>query len=116
MVAQELLKTSHAYEAAVEARTPGSPGLARLPHVMAPTAATEAAAAAGPPDAEGWRTVEVAVESATIALTQLTALGAHVEVLAPHALRAALAEQALATAARNAGNAGNANGTGTDGG
>jgi len=64
-------------------------------------AAAEALAAAGPPDAEGWREVELEVENEQVALTQVTGLGAGVEVLDPPSLRAALAEVGLAIAARN---------------
>jgi predicted DNA-binding transcriptional regulator YafY len=65
-------------------------------------AAAAARATAGPPDEEGWREVSLEVESVPVATTQLLALGPGVEVLAPHALRTALAELGLAIAARNA--------------
>ncbi|PRX98875.1 helix-turn-helix transcriptional regulator [Allonocardiopsis opalescens] len=77
-------------------------GLRRLPHVLGSLAAAEAAEAAGPPDAEGWRPVEVGVESLDIALSQLVALGAEVEVLEPPSLRAELAALGAAIARRNA--------------
>ena len=64
--------------------------------------AAAAALATGLDDADGWRTVELAVESERVALSQLVALGAEVEVLAPSSLRAALAELGQAIAARNA--------------
>ncbi|MEK8142710.1 WYL domain-containing protein [Streptomyces sp. M10(2022)] len=42
----------------------------------------------GPPlDADGWRTLTLAVESLEVAFGQLLALGAELEVLAPGALR-----------------------------
>lgn len=71
---------------------------------IAPQVLTGAAidvAGAGPPDDEGWRTVEVAMETEEVALGQLTALGAEVEVLEPGSLRAALAEVGRRVAARN---------------
>jgi predicted DNA-binding transcriptional regulator YafY len=64
-------------------------------------AAATAITTAGPPDAEGWREVELEVESLPVATTQLLSLGVGVEVVAPEALRTALAELGLAIAARN---------------
>lgn len=72
-----------------------------LPNVTDPDAAAAAAAGAGPPGADGWREVELDVESLPVATTQLLALGAGVEVVAPEELRTALAELGLAIAARN---------------
>lgn len=65
-------------------------------------AATDAIANAGPPDADGWREVELDVESQVVAASQLSGLGAGVEVLEPPELRAALAEIGQTMAARNA--------------
>jgi predicted DNA-binding transcriptional regulator YafY len=45
---------------------------------------------AGPPDEDGWVAVDLVLEAEDVALEQLTALGAGVEVLAPASLRAAL--------------------------
>lgn len=56
----------------------------------------------GEPDAEGWHTVTVPVESDEVAASQLLSLGPDVEVLAPPEVRRALAETAAAMAARNA--------------
>lgn len=64
-------------------------------------AAAAAIASAGPVDADGWRSVELDVESLPVATPQLLSLGAGVEVVAPEALRTALAELGLAIAARN---------------
>ena len=64
-------------------------------------AAAEALAGAGPPDEDGWCEVELAVETEQVALTQLSGLGAGVEVLAPASLRAALADLGRAITARN---------------
>jgi predicted DNA-binding transcriptional regulator YafY len=64
--------------------------------------AAVAIAGAGPPDDEGWREVDLEVESLTVATSQLLSLGADVEVVAPEALRTALAELGVAIAARNA--------------
>lgn len=74
-----------------------------LPHLTSHTAATEALAAAGPADAEGWQEVELAVESHLVALTQLVGLGAEVEILDPPKLRAEFAAIGTAMARRNAG-------------
>ena len=77
-------------------------GMRWLADALGVAAAQEAAAAAGEPDAEGWRVVDVGVESVEVAASQLLALGDHVEVLAPTALRRALRDTALALATRNA--------------
>ena len=76
--------------------------LRRLPHVVGAEAGRAAVDAAGPPDDDGWRVVEVDTESPQVAADQLTALGAGVEVIAPPALRAALARVGAEMAARNA--------------
>jgi predicted DNA-binding transcriptional regulator YafY len=73
-----------------------------LRSVTDPDAAAMAIATAGPPDDAGWREVSLEVESLPVATTQLLSLGVGVEVVAPEALRAALAELGLAIAARNA--------------
>ena len=65
-------------------------GVRRLPHVMDRSAVQEALAAAGPPDARGWVTVTLPVESLDVAYAQLLGLGPESEVLAPAALRARL--------------------------
>lgn len=77
-------------------------GMRGLRNVTDEEAATAALATAGPPDEDGWREVELAVESLPVATTQLLSLGAGVEVVAPAGLRAALAELGVAIAARNA--------------
>ncbi|MBE1535980.1 helix-turn-helix transcriptional regulator [Actinomadura algeriensis] len=59
-------------------------------------AARHAAAAAGEPDADGWRTTVLPVESLEVAAQELRILGADAEVLGPPELRARMA----ATAAR----------------
>lgn len=73
-----------------------------LRSVTDPDAAAMAVATAGPSDADGWREVSLEVESLPVATTQLLSLGVGVEVVAPEALRTALAELGLAVAARNA--------------
>ncbi|MFE3638109.1 YafY family protein [Streptomyces cellostaticus] len=75
-------------------------GARRLPYAVDPVAAREALAAAGEPDAGGWTTVTVAVESEEVAHEQLTALGPEAEVLAPAALRERFAADAARLAAR----------------
>ncbi len=77
-------------------------GLTRLPHHLDPATRGEAVLHTGPPDAEGWCEVELAVESPQVALGQLLPLGGELEVLAPAPLRAAFAEVGAAIAARNA--------------
>ncbi|MFC1440342.1 YafY family protein [Streptacidiphilus sp. N1-10] len=57
-------------------------------------------ASAGPPDAEGWVTVTVPLESVELAVPTLLSLGPEVEVLAPEELRRAVAETAAAILAR----------------
>ncbi|MFF1460715.1 helix-turn-helix transcriptional regulator [Streptomyces sp. NPDC058330] len=69
-------------------------GLARLPHAVDRAAVDDAIAGAGPPDADGRRTLTLAVESQEVAYGQLMALGPELEVLAPEALRARFAEAA----------------------
>ncbi|MFJ7048991.1 helix-turn-helix transcriptional regulator [Streptomyces sp. NPDC101112] len=70
-------------------------GVRRLPHVVDPVSARDALAATDQaPDAHGWTTVTLRVESEDVAHTQLTALGAEVEVLAPESLRSRFAEDA----------------------
>ncbi|WP_219417784.1 helix-turn-helix transcriptional regulator [Pseudonocardia nigra] len=80
----------------------GRRGLRLLPHVTDPDAALRAVATAGPPDAEGWREVELDVEAVEVAASQLTGLGGDVEALHPPELRAALAAAGTALAERNA--------------
>jgi predicted DNA-binding transcriptional regulator YafY len=71
-------------------------GVRRLPHAVDPLGAREALADANVPDAEGWVTVTLPVESEEVAHGQLAALGPEVEVLAPANLR----ERCAADAAR----------------
>lgn len=66
------------------------------------TAVNEAYAHAGPPDADGWVELDLAVESLHVAEHQLMVLGSQVEVLDPPKLRAALAAAGEAMAKRNA--------------
>lgn len=70
-------------------------GVRRLPYAMDRSAVREALDAAGPPDAEGWLTVTLAVESDEVAYGQLLALGPESEVLAPAALRDRFAAAAV---------------------
>lgn len=80
----------------------GPRGLKALPHAADHDAALKAIAQAGPPDAEGWRELELDVEGIEVAAGQLTALGGEVEALDPPELRTALAAAGTALAARNA--------------
>ncbi|MFG2118450.1 helix-turn-helix transcriptional regulator [Streptomyces sp. NPDC048710] len=75
-------------------------GVRRLQYAVDPLSAREALAGAGEPDAEGWVTVTVPVESEEVAHTQLTALGPEAEVLAPGSLRERFAADAARLAAR----------------
>lgn len=77
-------------------------GMRWLAEALGVAAAQEAAATAGEADDDGWRVVDVGVESVEVAASQLLVLGDHVEVLAPPALRRALHDTALALATRNA--------------
>ncbi|GGW81023.1 transcriptional regulator [Streptomyces lucensis JCM 4490] len=83
-------------------------GVRALPYAVDPLAAREALDGAGEPDAEGWVTVTLPVESEEVAHGQLTALGPQAEVLAPAALRERFAADAARTAAlyRRAGDGG----------
>ncbi|MFJ2593711.1 helix-turn-helix transcriptional regulator [Streptomyces erythrochromogenes] len=65
-------------------------------------AGTRALADAGPPDADGWVRISLAVESETIAVGDLLRLGTEAEVLGPPELRRALAETVTALADRYA--------------
>lgn len=73
-----------------------------LPHLVDATAAQRAIDGASEPEAEGWRVIELSTESEEVAASQLTGLGAGVEVLAPRSLRRALHEIGTQLAARNA--------------
>jgi predicted DNA-binding transcriptional regulator YafY len=80
-----------------------SPGArAALPRLVPQDAVRQMLERAGPPDAEGWREVELALESEEVAADQLTGLGEGVEVLAPASLRRRLHEIGARLAARNA--------------
>ncbi|SDO27608.1 Predicted DNA-binding transcriptional regulator YafY, contains an HTH and WYL domains [Streptomyces sp. cf386] len=73
-----------------------SPGGARrLPYALDPQSAREALEAAGAPDGDGWVTLTLPVESEEVAHSQLAMLGPEVEVLAPEALRARFASDAI---------------------
>ncbi|WP_371098668.1 helix-turn-helix transcriptional regulator [Streptomyces sanglieri] len=62
-------------------------GVRRLPYAMDRSAVRDALEAAGPPDAEGWLTLALRVESMEVAYSQLLGLGPESEVLEPAALR-----------------------------
>ncbi|MGQ4384086.1 helix-turn-helix transcriptional regulator [Streptomyces sp. SAS_270] len=62
-------------------------GVRRLAYAVDAVAAREALAGCGSPDAGGWVTVTLRVESQEVAHTQLTGLGAEAEVMSPGALR-----------------------------
>ncbi|MET9357622.1 YafY family protein [Streptomyces sp. NPDC006617] len=69
-------------------------GARGLPHAVDALSAREALEAAGAPDADGWVTVALPVESEEVAHAQLRGLGPEVEVLAPAGLRERFARDA----------------------
>jgi predicted DNA-binding transcriptional regulator YafY len=69
-------------------------GVRGLPYAVDALSAREALEAAGAPDADGWVTVTMPVESEEVASAQLRALGPEVEVLAPQELRERFARDA----------------------
>jgi len=75
-------------------------GIRRLPYAVDPVAAREAlAAGCSSPDAHGWVTVTLPVESEEVAHTQLTGLGPEAEVMSPEPLRTRFAADARRLAA-----------------
>ncbi|MFF1413185.1 helix-turn-helix transcriptional regulator [Streptomyces sp. NPDC058289] len=77
-----------------------SPRARRLLPMWFGAAGVRALATAGPPDAEGWVGVELAVESGSVAVGDLLRLGAEAEVLGPPELRGALADAVAELAGR----------------
>ncbi|MEU9311499.1 WYL domain-containing protein [Streptomyces sp. NPDC048256] len=69
-------------------------GMRNLPYAVDPVAARDALAGVPEPDATGWATVTLRVESEEVAHTQLAALGPEAEVLFPATLRERFAEDA----------------------
>ncbi|MFG2677830.1 helix-turn-helix transcriptional regulator [Streptomyces sp. NPDC048392] len=69
-------------------------GVRALTYAVDALSARDALRAADAPDADGWVTVTLPVESEEVAHTQLTGLGAEVEVLAPGSLRERFARDA----------------------
>ncbi len=76
-------------------------GARRLPTSVPSVATVQALAEAGPPDGEGWVTLDLAVESQAVALHQLFDLGPEVVVLAPGGQRRAMAERAASVLRRH---------------
>ncbi|MEU6776443.1 YafY family protein [Streptomyces sp. NPDC046759] len=74
-------------------------GVRMLRYAVDPVSGREALSAAGDPDASGWVTVALPVESQEVAHGQLTALGPEAEVLAPESLRERFAGDAARLAA-----------------
>ncbi|MEV0945415.1 WYL domain-containing protein [Rhodococcus sp. NPDC049939] len=70
----------------------------RLPHVIGVEAAR---VEPGPPDDDGWLTLDLRLEAEDVALDQLTSLGSEVEVLEPQSLRDALRAVGAAMMHRN---------------
>ncbi|MFE9559906.1 helix-turn-helix transcriptional regulator [Streptomyces sp. NPDC006487] len=77
-----------------------SPHARRLLPMWFGAAGVRALATAGPPDAEGWAEVELAVESGSVAVGDLLRLGTDAEVLGPPELRRALADAVAELAGR----------------
>jgi predicted DNA-binding transcriptional regulator YafY len=75
--------------------------LRRLPAAVPGPSTVAAVSAAGEPDADGRRCVELALESVEVAVSQLASLGGAVEVLSPPELRAALAAHGAGLSERN---------------
>ncbi|MEU9437072.1 WYL domain-containing protein [Streptomyces sp. NPDC048252] len=69
-------------------------GMRNLPYAVDPVAARDALAGVPEPDATGWATVTLRVESEEVAHTQLAALGPEAEVLFPATLRERFAADA----------------------
>ncbi|MEU5278609.1 WYL domain-containing protein [Streptomyces asoensis] len=69
-------------------------GVRALPHAVDPVAARDALGCAVRPDADGWVTLTLRVESQEVAHTQLRALGPEAEVVSPAALRERFAAEA----------------------
>jgi predicted DNA-binding transcriptional regulator YafY len=76
--------------------------LGRLRHALVAAAAAEAVAGASAPDAEGWCTTTVHVESIEVGHDELLRMGADLVVLEPAELRDRLAATAAAMTARYA--------------
>ncbi|WP_067832031.1 helix-turn-helix transcriptional regulator [Actinomadura kijaniata] len=74
-------------------------GMRGLRYAVEPYAARYAAEAAGEPDADGWVTTTLPVESPAVALHELLRLGADVEVVEPAGLREEIAATARRVAA-----------------
>jgi len=72
-----------------------------LPHLVPHDAVRRMLDGAGPPDNEGWRTVDLLLESEEVATGQLTGLGNGVEVLTPPTLRQRLYAIGLGMAGLN---------------
>ncbi|RSN68689.1 helix-turn-helix transcriptional regulator [Actinomadura sp. WAC 06369] len=97
----------------------GPEGMRRLRFAATEHAVRRAVEAAGEPDADGWRTTVLPVESLDVAATEMRILGADVEVLGPPELRARMAETAARLAAlyaRPGGGGGRGDGGTCDGG
>ncbi|MFZ3495542.1 helix-turn-helix transcriptional regulator [Streptomyces sp. 5.8] len=77
-----------------------SPRARRLLPMWFGAAGVRALATAGPPDAEGWAVVELAVESGSVAVGDLLRIGADAEVLGPPELRRDLAAAVAELAGR----------------
>lgn len=72
-----------------------------LPRVVPHDAVRRMLADAGPPDAEGWRELDLLLEGEEVAADQLSGLGGGVEVLAPVELRRRLHLVGIEMARRN---------------
>jgi predicted DNA-binding transcriptional regulator YafY len=73
-------------------------GLSRVPDVLGSAVISAVEQTAGAPDAAGWVTATIPIESLTSAQSQLLALGADIEVMTPADLRDRIAATAAALA------------------
>ncbi|TGA95172.1 WYL domain-containing protein [Streptomyces sp. MZ04] len=84
------------------ARVRVSPAGLRLLSALFGAAGARAVEAAGEPDADGWRVVDLEVETLPVAVSDLLRLGLEAEVLGPPELRAELARTVTGLAQRYA--------------
>ncbi|HWS35396.1 MAG TPA: WYL domain-containing protein [Actinoplanes sp.] len=68
--------------------------LSRIPYLMTRAMARNVHAGLGPPDADGWTTVTLPIESIKHAHAEFLRLGADIEVLAPRELRESMRDTA----------------------
>ncbi|AWN30926.1 WYL domain-containing protein [Streptomyces sp. NEAU-S7GS2] len=98
---QDYLTTYDARRLRLQASVRIAPALlSALPDRLDAALVRAVEASAGPPDADGWVTATVPLESVDLAVPTLLSLGADIEVLAPEELRRGIAEAAGAVCDR----------------